>query len=224
MTTLADKKLLITVDLRQDDDTESPFENDVFSMITFNMNTIYDGAMPPLDYVEQGKTWWPLSCYRHSGERWYLAGMGNYECQWDTTKNAGVLFIKSGDASEVGEDSTASAVSFMETYNQWVSGDCWWFSIAMENLKEVGGPCPTCHSDHSYAVSVMTQYDSCGGYIGLENAMSELCSVFKSMKENMPSVTDLYEVEVIGDDSGTCYFNDVKIMLCELGFKIKGEE
>lgn len=225
MPTLTDKKLLIILNLQDDDaDIDNPFDCDEFSMVTFNMNNRFDGAMPPLDPAKLGKTWWPLSCYRHSGEHWYLAGTGGYECQWDTRKNAGVLFIKSGDESDVDGDPTEYAARFMEIYNKWLSGDCWRYDISMERMEEVGGPCPTCHSDHSYVVSVMEQIYDSSGHIGLEQLIKGLRCYFKSMKERMPSVTDLYKVEVVGDDSGKCYFTDVKIMLCELGFKIEGEE
>jgi len=107
----------INVRIEHDQDTESPLEYDVFELITFNMSSIYDGEMPDdLDPKLEGKAWWLVSCFRHSGSVWFIQGSGGPQCRWDTTQTAGILRLKSNDPSDLGEDPQKQAEGFMDTF------------------------------------------------------------------------------------------------------------
>ena len=137
MTTATKQKLKIVVRVEHDQDTESPLEHDCFSLQSGFENS-HKMAELCAEFMEDdnrlaGKDFWMLSCYRHGGESWSLLNEG-YQCQWDTTRYAGVLYLENPKDRDQWKNhkvdgkqwtSTDAARSIIETYNQWVSGDCW---------------------------------------------------------------------------------------------------
>lgn len=91
-----------------------------------------------------------LDYYEHGGSAWSLAGRG-MQCPWDTSKNAGLL-IWDHTPSEIGAktyaERAADASRFLDTYNDWANGNCYYFSLEDGDGEHL---------------------DSCGGFIGLEH-------------------------------------------------------
>lgn len=88
-----------------------------------------------LDYYEHG-----LGMYSISG--------GGPQCQWDTARGAGIL-IWGNKPDEMGaktvEDREKDAQSFLDEYNDWMNGNCYYFILEDTDGKTL---------------------DSCGGFIG----------------------------------------------------------
>jgi hypothetical protein len=229
MTTTTKRKLRLYVSLEIDDDAESPLEHDVFTLISvFSEGS---GAVASkLDELlvwgwEQGKTWWVVSCYRHGGEHWYINGgpPAGADC-WDITRTAGILFIESGDPTEVGPTPEEAAVSILAEYNRWCSGDCWCIAVKVEEEVPHEGTCPCCGTpDVPWYTAETEDYESCGGFIGREHALRELGPVLESFKKKHPDDHDRYEVAISGDPDGRTYEGDVAEQVRKVGLRVIGD-
>ena len=178
-----------------------------------------------------GKDFWMLSCYRHGGESWSLLNEG-YQCQWDTTRHAGVLYLenpKDRDQwktlkvpfSKEEYTSTDAARSTIETYNRWLSGDCWWYRIESEEETNVEGCCSKCGTpDVNWYERSTEEQESCGGFIGLEYALDEI-QLF--LDHWFKSEADKYEVVIQCDDAARTYESDIAERIKEVGLTLRGE-
>ena len=96
------------------------------------------------------KTHWifPLEAYIHSGVCLALSGEGNFpDRQWDVSQ-LGMVFAAKSDW-RLSKKARKAAESLIETWNQYLSGDVWYWEI----LDEDG-----------------TVVESCGGCFGEEDA------------------------------------------------------
>ena len=235
MTTTTQEKLKIVIRVESDQDTESPFADDYFTLISgFNdadkFQNTFDEFMEDDDRVT-GEDFWMLSCYRHGGESWSLMNEG-HSCQWDTTAYAGLLYLgnpkdrdqwKNVDVKVGGKQwtSTEAARSVLETYNRWLSGDCWWYRIEVEEVTNVEGCCSKCGTpDVNWHEKSMEEHESCGGYIGLEHALDEIqTSLFHGFKAE----SDKYEVVIKCDSAAGCYLGDIEDRVKKVGLTLRGE-
>jgi hypothetical protein len=204
MTTTTKQKLKIVVRVEHDEDTESPFEHDCFTLLSgFNdsekFQDTFNEFMEDDDRIP-GKDFWMLSCYRHGGESWSLLNEG-YQCQWDTTRYAGVLYLENPKDRDQWKNVKDAARSTIETYNRWLSGDCWWYRIESEEetLYFIGGG---------------------GGIIGLEYALDEIQS---SLLHWFKSEADKYEVVIQCDDAARTYESDIAERIKKVGLTLRGE-
>ena len=81
-----------------------------------------------------------LDVYEHGGQFWSLSG-GGMQCQWDTSRGAGVWVpdeylreeldsIKERDGMEAArEKATEFAGQALEPFNSWLSGDCYGLAV-----------------------------------------------------------------------------------------------
>ncbi len=234
MTTTTQEKLKIVVRVEHDQYTESPLEHDGFTFIsgfnnsekfqdTFNEFMDDDDRIPEEDF-------WMLSCYRHGGESWSLLNEG-YPCQWDTTKYAGVLYLENPKERDQwknvkvdGEQftSTDAARSVIETYNRWLSGDCWWYRIEVEEETNDEGCCSKCGTpDVNWYERSLKEYDSCGGFIGLEHCLDELEAGLRHQFNAL--LDERYEVVIQCDDAARCYEGDIAERIKRVGLTLRGE-
>lgn len=93
--------------------------------------------------LDVGLAFW-LSYYEHGLGCWSLKGEG-HQCQWDTAYLAGIL-LWTGKPKDIGaktlEDRAKDARGFLETYNDWANGSCYWYSVEKtngEDVETVGG-------------------------------------------------------------------------------------
>ena len=233
MTTKTQEKLKIVVRVEHDQDTESPFEYDCFKLQSgfHNLEKMQDlfSEFMGDDYRLPGEDFWMLSCYRHGNEHWSLLNEG-YPCQWDTTKYAGVLYLENPkdrdqwkNAKVDGKQwtSTDAARSTLETYNRWLSGDCWWYRIEAEEETNVKGCCSKCGTpDVNWYERSMEEQDSCGGFIGLEHALDEIQS---SLFHGYAAEADKYEVVIKCDEGARCYESDIAERVKKVGLTLRGE-
>lgn len=234
MIALTKQKLRIVVRVEHDQDTESPLENDCFKMLSaFQggekfLNT-FGEFMKDADRMS-GEDFWALSCYRHSGESWSLLGEG-HQCQWDTTREAGVLYLENPKERDQWKDvkvdgeqftSTDAARSVIETYNRWLSGDCWWYRVEVEEETNVEGCCSKCGTpDVNWYERSLKEYDSCGGFIGLEHCLDELEAGLRHQFNDL--LDERYEVVIQCDDAARCYEGDIAERIKKAGFTLQGE-
>jgi len=90
-----------------------------------------------------GLAFW-LSYHEHGQGAWSLIGEGT-QCPWDTAYLAGLL-IWTGKPSDIGaktlEDRAEDARGFLESFNDWADGNCYWFRLTGENgheIESIGG-------------------------------------------------------------------------------------
>lgn len=233
MTTATKQKLKIVVRVEHDQDTESPLEHDCFSLQSGFENS-HKMAELCAEFMEDdnrlaGKDFWMLSCYRHGGESWSLLNEG-YQCQWDTTRYAGVLYLKNPKDRDQWKDhkvdgkqwtSTDAARSIIETYNQWASGDCWWYRIEVEEETNVEGCCSKCGTpDVNWYERSMNEWDSCGGFIGLEHCLDDLED---ALRHQFSDGSDQHEVVIQCDSPAHCYESDIAERIKKVGLTLRGE-
>lgn len=236
MTTATKQNLKIVVRVEHDQDTESPLENDCFSLQSVFENP---NKMQELfaDFVNNdkripGEDFWLLSCYRHGGESWSLLNEG-YQCQWDTIKYAGVLYLENPKDRDQWKNrkvdgkqwtSTDAARSVIETYNRWLSGDCWWYRVEVEEETNVKGCCSQCGTpDVNWYERSMNEKDSCGGFIGLEFALNEIACCLDTFSVEEHFDPKKYEVVIACDDAARCYEGDIAEAIKSVGFTLQGE-
>ena len=116
-----------------------------------------------------GLAFW-LSYYEHGQGAWSLIGEGT-QCPWDTAYLAGIL-IWTGKPGDIGaktlEDRAEDARDFLESFNDWANGNCYWFRLTDENGKEI---------------------ESIGGLIG-DEALSEVVGEELKAGDNVKVVGD----------------------------------
>ncbi len=144
----------------------SPFANRVRTIAPSGERLLDDAWQ---DCVREGLIGDPyavvLDCYEHGGQIWSLSG-GGMQCRWDTTHGAGVWVPDSClredlDAVRKSEGLDAArgkareyAIQALESYNAWLSGDCYGVSIAVFQ-KAVNGSYRALGDEHA-----------CWGYVG----------------------------------------------------------
>jgi hypothetical protein len=189
--------------LGHDEDVECPCENDgAWKLYSFNSRHInyrdyheflvecqgrksryMKGANVGIQRKLNVGTAFLVSCYEHSGIMYSLKGEG-MQCHWDTTGIAGIL-VWEHSPKEMGaktyKDREQDARNFLEEYNHWVNGQCYYFTV--EKMEK----CEKCNHENGEVV------DSCGGYIGYEY----LKEILKS--EHPELFADGVELEVTGD-------------------------
>lgn len=72
-----------------------------------------------------------LDLYDHSGQSWSLSGEGMND-RWDTSHKAGLLVWKNKPSDMGAKTKDArkeDARRTLETYNQWLNGDCWGYIL-----------------------------------------------------------------------------------------------
>jgi hypothetical protein len=150
-----------------DHDTESPCDYDGWKLYSFHPRHKREKDQEEFKTIGMRRKFsvglaFVLDLYEHSGSAWSLSGSG-MQCQWDTSRGAGVL-IWEGKPGDIGaktyDDRAADATRFLETYNEWANGQCYWFSIDDGD----GNP-----------------IDSCGGFIGLDSLRE---AINESLGEN----------------------------------------
>lgn len=166
---------MLEIKVDYDSDTECPSNYDCnWRLISFNPKHIHF-VKPELDKygkldidpelqekIEQGFAF-ILSYYEHSGSRWSLKYQGP-QCPWDTVQTAGLL-IWDHDPEDMGaetyEERMKDANLFLDSYNDWGNGNCFWIQIKIDD-KVV---------------------DSYGGYIGTD-------ALLEGIKEIMDDYQD----------------------------------
>jgi hypothetical protein len=90
--------------------------------------------------LKVGLAFW-LSYYEHGLGAWSLIGEGLQD-QWDTAYLAGLL-IWTGKPGDIGaktlEGRAYDARNFLEHFNDWMNGNCYWFRLADESGEEIEG-------------------------------------------------------------------------------------
>jgi hypothetical protein len=85
-----------------------------------------------------GLAFW-LQYYEHSLGRWDLKGEGP-QCPWDTAPLAGIL-IWTGKPGDIGaktlDDRAEDARNFLESFNDWANGNCYWIRLSDEKDEEI---------------------------------------------------------------------------------------
>ncbi len=88
--------------------------------------------------LEVGLAFW-LQFHEHSLGRWDLKGEGP-QCPWDSVPLAGIL-VWTGKPSDIGaktlEGRAEDARGFLEGFNDWANGNCYWFRLSDENGEEI---------------------------------------------------------------------------------------
>jgi hypothetical protein len=174
-----DGKTYVELTIAYDEDCENPMEYTGWTLVDFRRGygddprTIDDfferdgegGVRPHIGFRSKIKagTAFVLDRYTHSGDHWYLHTGRDFAFDpggWDTSHYAGVL-IHDGKPQDAGKDYAEReerAEGVIDTFNRWLSGDCYWYSV--EGLDDFDFD------------------DSCGDFIGseyvCENIRSEL--------------------------------------------------
>lgn len=155
----------VTIEIHQDTDAQSPSEwGDTSLFLVANHRDCYipepgekritDDAS---ELVERWKaTHWifPLEAYIHSGVVLALSGEGNFpDRQWDVSQ-LGFVFC---DKKEwrLRKSARKAALSHVETWNQYLSGDVWGYVVDPDGLNE----------------------DSCWGFYGFDYCVEEAKSI-----------------------------------------------
>lgn len=103
----------------------------------------------------------PLEAYIHSGVVLALSGEGKFpDRQWDVSQLGMVCVAK--DEWRLSESARKAAVSLVETWNQYLSGDVWRWNIVDEKGEVL---------------------ESCGSIYGLEHARKEALDAVKCYKK-----------------------------------------
>jgi hypothetical protein len=165
-----DGKTYVELTIGYDEDCENPLEYTGWTHVDFRRGygddprTIDDfferdgvgGVRPHIGFRSKIKagTAFVLDRYTHSGDHWYLHTGRDFMFDpggWDTSHYAGVL-IHDGKPRDAGKDykrREERAESCIDTFNDWLSGACYWFS-----LEGMDG---------------FAYEDSCSGLIGYDN-------------------------------------------------------
>lgn len=89
--------------------------------------------------IENGTAFW-LSKSEHSGESWYLEGevspMLWHDFIWDGTNHAGILLLPDFLFADVPDHQKDAARLAIREYNDWLAGDCYYFSVDEELYDE----------------------------------------------------------------------------------------
>lgn len=176
-------RLKVTVE--QDTDCDGPLEWDgQWTFYSFNRRHTHFKHPDDLDTKEmheklrRGLAWF-LSCYEHGGIQWWIKGdAGHPSCPFDTTGTAGMV-VWENDPDDMANPKRgkiasrkADAKSFVDVWNAWTNGECYWYSIEDEEGN---------------------QLDSCGGFIGDDG--------LKCMLDDVKSAVGDADVTFTGDSA-----------------------
>lgn len=177
------------ISIYPDRDAENPCERDGWRLISFGRRHIgfedperycngLDESGCPLPAsiglsrkLDCGTAFW-LSYYEHGLCRWSLMNEGP-QCRWDSVKVAGILLWENSPR-ELGTDyqsREAAARRFLDTYTAWANGEVYGYEI-----ERFG---PGGESDDSP--------ESCWGFYGVDDAMSEAESVLQPKQKESRS-------------------------------------
>jgi hypothetical protein len=146
----------LTLEINHDNDTEQPDSGyDGWRLVSFSkkhsnyedpdkfVKRFDQGTVTPANIglakkLDVGLAFW-LQYYEHSLGRWDLKGEGP-QCPWDTVLVAGLL-IWTGKPGDIGaktlEDRAKDARGFLESFNDWANGNCYWFKLTDRSGKEI---------------------------------------------------------------------------------------
>jgi len=138
-----------TLYLEHDHDCSSPNEWGGWHVRSFDRNDCdyasHDLAENDLEQMLANKAAFMLDRLEHSGVVWSLHDEG-MQCRWDTSRNAGYIYCEADDIPE--DKRLESARLFLDEYNKWIAGRCYYFSLMTDDGEDVS--------------------DSCSGFIGEE--------------------------------------------------------
>lgn len=135
-----------------------------------------------LDYFEHGP----------GTGRWSTHGTGP-QCRWDNAQYAGVLLWEHPEdhiGGKTYDERLKDAQGFLESYNDWCNGNCYYYSIEKINY------CGSCGQEHD-----SEDIDSCGGFIGSDHFAEEVSARLQDALEDYPDaeITFRGDAEYIGD-------------------------
>lgn len=144
----------VTLRIEYDSDVESPNEEEHWwKLISFNPRHHNHENVEKYDLRDPSnfglrrklKTNLAFVCdyYEHSGIAWSRSG-GGHQCQWDTSRKAGLLIFQGKPSDIKPENRIERADSFLKVYNDWANGSCYFVSVEPEGEEN----------------------ESCGGFIG----------------------------------------------------------
>jgi len=163
--------MTITVQLGHDCDVESPADYDGWAPYSFSTNHINFKHPEELDpsedeelkrKLDNGLAFF-LSYYEHGRCLWSLQGEGP-QCRWDSVGVAGLLVWEDDDdaiGAKTPEDRRKDAQRFLDTWNAYVNGDVYYYSVL-----------DSCHECGSGGEVV----ESCGGFFAGQANMEYMFS------------------------------------------------
>jgi hypothetical protein len=137
--------------LTRDDDVQSPREDgDINLFLVANHRSFYvpppgmkrcpESANEVVDTYKKTHWVFPLEAYIHSGVRLALSGEGNFpDRQWDVSQ-LGMVFAAKNEW-RLSKSARKAALSLIETWNQYLSGDVWRWEILDEGGTVVDSCC-----------------------------------------------------------------------------------
>lgn len=200
---MSDKRKVV-VNLEYDHDCESPMEWDdqwkLYSFSTRHVNFKHPEELgfDPLSIGLRRKlevgTAFILSYYEHGNSLWMLKDgriPAGVEFQWDGVRVAGLL-IWEHPTSHMGaksyEDRMKDAQGFLDQYNEWANGQCFYYSVEDAETGE--------------------HIDSCGGFIGDDYFMETVREAVEDyevvgVQGDADWLTDYHDLEVTEDEEAT---------------------
>jgi hypothetical protein len=92
----------------------------------------------------------PLYLYDHSG---ITISTSPFSCPWDSGQ-VGIIWVKKGTEGMSDEELTAALESEVETYDDYLTGNCWGYSIE-DSSGEILDSCWGYLGDEEYCISEM---------------------------------------------------------------------
>ena len=121
-------------EIEQDEFAENPVENGNYEIIGFGEYGTQHNYENPQDVIDTNKKDYyifPLRAYIHSGMALSLTDECPFNDQWDSGFYGFIMFKKEKGIGKI--KSFEWAKSYIEEYNQWLSGDVYSFIIYDEN-------------------------------------------------------------------------------------------
>lgn len=155
----------LTVYLSRDEDAQSPREDrDTNLFLVANHRHFYvpppgmkqcpNSAKEVVDMYKKTHWIFPLEAYIHSGVTLALSGEGNFpDRKWDVSQLGMVFAAKS--EWRMNKSAHRAAFSLIETWNQYLSGDVWYWEILDDENGEVLESCGGCFGEE-YARKMAT--------------------------------------------------------------------
>ena len=162
----------LTVKIEQEEYAQSPQEDmDTGLFLVANHRSFYvpepgekripDSANEVVDKYKKTHWVFPLEAYIHSGVRLALSGEGNFPDRQFDVSQLGFVFASKKEW-RIQKSARKAALSLVERWNQYLSGDVWDWQVLDAEGK---------------------QLDSCGGCYGLEYAKGEATASAKFHSE-----------------------------------------
>ena len=182
-----------------DHDTDSPNENGDWQLYSFNSR--FSAYADPAKFILPGPDGKPvpvnvgfarklkvgtafiLSYFEHGNCVWGHQGE-TPNCQWDTTKVAGVL-VWEQPAKNLGPksymDREKDARNYLEEYTDWANGQCFGYTLTDDDG---------------------TAKDSCGGFIGAKCLQETIANDWPDIFFDIENMVLKADIELTGDTSG----------------------